>query len=76
MIEAKLTEENVQESFCHLKGWYRAALETTTRPCPQTMVKQTAEHVDLYMQQDPPGDPLPINIEPIQLMTGRQARGK
>jgi hypothetical protein len=65
MIDAKLTEGNVQESFRHLKGWYWAASETTTRPCPQTMVKQTAERIDLYRQQDPPGDPLPINIDPI-----------
>jgi hypothetical protein len=44
-INSKLTRENVQEAFHHLKGWYRAALETTTRPCPQTMVKQMAERV-------------------------------
>ena len=60
MIEAELAGGNIQESFCHLKGWYRAASETTTRPCPQTMVKQTAERVDLYRQRDPPRDPLPI----------------
>jgi hypothetical protein len=57
IIEAELAGGNIQESFRHLKGWYRAASETTTQPCPQTMVKQTAERVKLYRQQDPPGDP-------------------
>ncbi len=30
LIEAKLAGGNIQEAFRHLKGWYRAALETTT----------------------------------------------
>jgi hypothetical protein len=59
MIEAELVGGNVQESFRHLKGWYRAASETTTRPCPQNMVKQTAERVELYRQRDPPRGPPP-----------------
>jgi hypothetical protein len=76
MIEAKLTGGNVQESFCHLKGWYRAASETTTRPCPQTMVKQTAERIDLYRQRDPPGEPLPINIDLIPVDDGAPSEGE
>jgi hypothetical protein len=42
-IEHKLAGGNVQEAFRHLKGWYWAALETTSHPCPQTMERQTAE---------------------------------
>jgi hypothetical protein len=76
MIETKLAGGNVQESCHHLKGWYRAALETTTRPCPQTMVKQTAEHIDLYRQRNPPGDPLPINIDPIPVDDGTPSNGE
>jgi hypothetical protein len=77
LIQAKLAGGDVQEAFRHLKGWYRAALETTTRPCPQTMAKQTAEHVELYRQRDPPGEPLPIStLIQSQLMTGHQARGR
>ncbi len=67
---------NIQEAFRHLKRWYRAALETTTRPCPQTTVKQMAECVKLYMQQDPPGEPLPINIEPIPFYDGTPSEGE
>jgi hypothetical protein len=65
LIKAVLAGGNIQEAFHHLKGWYRAALETTTQPCPQTMAKQTAERVELYRQWNPPGEPLPINIDPI-----------
>ena len=31
------------------------------------MVKQTAERVELYARRGPQGEPLPINIDPIQL---------
>ena len=67
IIEAELAGGDVQEAFCHLKGWYWAASETTTRPCPQTMVQQAAKRVKVYARRDPPGDPLPINIDPIVL---------
>ncbi len=76
IIEAELGGRNVQESFCHLKGWYRAASETTTRPCSQTMVKQTAERLELYRQWDPPEDPLPINIDPIPVDDGTPSEGE
>jgi hypothetical protein len=76
LIEAKLAGGGVQEAFRHLKGWYRAALETTARPCPQTMAKQTAEHVKLYRRQDPPGEPLPININLIPVNDGTPSEGE
>ena len=31
------------------------------------MVRQTTERVELYARRDPPGDPLPINVDPIPL---------
>ncbi len=68
LIKAKLIGGgDIQEAFCHLKGWYRAASETTIRPCPQTMARQMAERVDLYARRDSPGESLPINIVLIQL---------
>jgi hypothetical protein len=47
-IVADLAEGNMHKAFCHLKGWYWAALETQARPCFQTMEKQMLERVDLY----------------------------
>ena len=67
----------IQEAFCHLKGWYQlAASKTTTRPCPQTMVRQTAKRADLYAWRDPPGEPLPTNIVPIQLNDDAPSNGE
>jgi hypothetical protein len=54
LILAKLAEGNVHEAFRHLKGWSREASETQAKPCPQTMVRQTAERVELYRRRDSP----------------------
>ena len=37
LIESELTGGNVQEAFCHLKGWYRATSEMQAKPCYHTM---------------------------------------
>ena len=50
-IEAKLVGGNMQEAFCHLKGWYRAATETQSKPCYHTIEHQTLERVDLYARR-------------------------
>ena len=63
MIKAELAKGGVQEAFRLLKEWYRVALETMARPCPQTMARQTEERVELYWQQDSPGELLPINLQ-------------
>ena len=46
-ILAELGAGKVQEAFCHLKGWYRAASETQAAPRPQTMEHQTNERGEL-----------------------------
>jgi hypothetical protein len=63
LIESELMGGNVEEAFRHLKGWYRATLETQAKPCFHTMERQTSERVDLYARRLSPGDPLPINVE-------------
>jgi hypothetical protein len=40
------------------------------------MVKQTAERADLCRQRDPPGDLLPINIDPIPVDDGTPSKGE
>jgi hypothetical protein len=67
LIESELTGGNVQEAFCHLKGWYRATWEMQAKPCFQTMERQTLERVNLYARRSLPGDPLPINVERIKI---------
>ncbi len=62
-IEVELAKGDVQEAFRLLKGWYRVASETVANPCPQTMVQQMEDWVELYRRWDSPGDPLPINLQ-------------
>jgi hypothetical protein len=69
-IEAELRGGDVQEAFQLLKGWYRAATEVEARPCPQTMARQTEERIALYTRRTPPGEPLPININPTPIPDG------
>jgi len=66
-IVAKLAGSNIQEAFRHLKGWYRAASETQSKPCYHTMERQTSERVDLYARRQSPGDPLPLHLTPVKI---------
>jgi hypothetical protein len=71
-IEAKLAGGYFQEVFHHFKGWYRATSKMTTCPCPQMMSQKTAEQIALYALRNSPGEPLPINIDPIPVDDGPQ----
>jgi hypothetical protein len=75
-IVTNLAKGNVHEAFHHLKGWYRAAMETQARPCFQTMEKQTAEHVDLYPRRESPGPPVAVNIEPVDVLDDAPTNGE
>ncbi len=75
-IEAELAGGDVQEAFWCLKGWYRNTSDSMAHPCPQTMEQQTAERVALYARRDSPGDPLPINIDPVHIDNGTPTDAK
>jgi len=66
-IVTELAGGNVQEAFRHLKGWYRAASETQSKPCYHTMVCQTSEQVNLYAWRQSPGDPLPLHLTTVEI---------
>ncbi len=40
------------------------------------MVKQKAEHADLYSRTDSPGEPLAINIDPVPGNNGTPSEGE
>ncbi len=65
--ESKLGGGNVQEAISHLKGWYRAVSEMQAKLCYHTMEHQTSERVNLYARRASPGDPFPINYDPIKI---------
>jgi hypothetical protein len=69
-IVAELAGGDVQEAFRHLKGWYRAASETQSKPCYHTMERQTSERVDLYARRQSPGDHLPLHLTPAEIDDG------
>ncbi len=71
-VEAELAGGNLQEAFCHLKGWYRAATETQAKPC----YRQTLERVDLYVRRESPGNPLPINVTPVVISNDASMDGE
>ncbi len=76
MVEAELAGGNVQEAFCHLKGWYRATSEMQAKPCCHTLERQTLERVDLYARRASPGDPLKINVTQVKIKNDVPSDGK
>ena len=75
-VETELAGGNDQEAFCHLKGWYRATMQTQAKPCYHTMKRQMMERVDLYAWRESPGDPLPINVTPVVISNDVPKDGK
>ena len=51
---------------CHwMKGWYRYEVDRVPPPARVTIKKIMAERVDLYSYVPPPGENIPIPVEPF-----------
>jgi hypothetical protein len=61
-VKSHLSNGAVKESWRALKGWYRLAEDRPPPASPKTMVRQTAEHVELYARAPPMGKALPFNF--------------
>ncbi len=61
-VESHLGNGVVKEAWCALKGWYRLAEDQPPPACPETMVKQTAKHVELFARDPPMGEAFPFNF--------------
>ena len=70
IIEQELLGGNVQEAFRNLRGWHRDATSTAPRPCFQTMERQTTEREELYREREPPGDTVPVRVDPFDVKDG------
>ena len=66
-IETKLAVGEMQEAWRLLKGWYRVAEDRAPKPCYKAMAKQTSKRAELYARVQPPGEPIPINIQPFDI---------
>jgi hypothetical protein len=63
-IEECLAAEEFVEAWRYLKGWYCLAEDRALKACPETLARQTAERVELYMAVTPPGWEMRINVTP------------
>ena len=66
-IQLQLSEGNLKEAWHFLQGWYRDAEDRPPKPCHNTMDAQTIEREKLYAKVEPPGEPIPINVEPFAI---------
>ena len=54
-----------REAWHWLKGWYEAEVDRAPPPARVTLERITAEQVELYSYVPPPGDDIPVSIEPF-----------
>ena len=69
-IDMHLAAGETKEAWRCLKGWYRAASEQAPTASHTLLTTQTAKHVALYGRVPPPGDPLPIHVDKVDIPDG------
>ena len=68
-MESYLVARDTKEAWIYyLKGWYHAVEDRAPKPCYDYMVNQTAEREELYQKVSPPGDHIPINVDPFPVL--------
>lgn len=67
MIESELAAGNLKEAWGTAKRWYRQASDMPPKPCYNSLEKQTEEREELYGKRVPPGDDIPINVDPYEI---------
>ena len=60
----------IQEAWYRLRWWYKAAVGRSPPPARATLRRVTAERVALYSRIPPPGDNIPVTIEPFAVEYG------
>ena len=50
-----------------MKGWYRAAAKRGPPPAQATLEQITAEQTELYRRVPPPGENIPVNVDPANI---------
>jgi hypothetical protein len=69
-VKRHLSNGAVKEAWCAFKGWYRSAEDQPPPACPETMAKQMAERVELYVKVPPMGALLPFNFPYFKVPDG------
>ena len=57
----------IHEAWYRIHGWYKAAVNRTLPPSRVTLEQITAERVALYRRVPPPGENIPVQIEPFEV---------
>ena len=60
----------IQEAWYRLQGWYKAAVDRALPPARAMLKRVTVERVTLYSRTPPPGDNIPVNIDPFAVEDG------
>jgi hypothetical protein len=68
-VESHLSNGAMKEAWRALKGWYRSAEEQPPPTCPETMVKQTVERMDLSQGLPPWGKPSRLTSHTLRFPT-------
>ena len=65
-VETLLKENptNAREAWRRMKGWYKAAVKRGPPPSQATLERITAEQTELYRRVPPPGENIPVTVEP------------
>ena len=56
-----------KEAWHRTKGWYRDEFDRRLPPAQVTIERIMAECVDLYRHVPPPGENIPVPVEPLQI---------
>ncbi len=66
-VKSHLSNGAMKEAWRALKGWYRLAEDQPPPASPKTMVKQTAERVELYARAPSKGEALPFDFPHFEI---------
>ena len=68
-VESMLQEDppNARGAWRRMKGWYKAAANRGPPPAQTTLERITAEQTELYRRVPPPGENIPMTVDPTHI---------
>ena len=66
----------IQEAWYRIQGCYKAAVDRAPSPARVTLERITAERVALYIRFPPPGDNIPVELEPFEVKDAVPEKGE
>ena len=55
----------IKEAWNRIHGWYKAVVDRAPLPAQVTLERITAERVAMYSYVPPPGENIPVTIQPF-----------